>query len=187
MALTPKLVLIGRVAGAFGVRGEVRLTTYNEDPMAVFRYRDLLREDGGPALTLQSARPTKGGIIAKVKEITDKDQADRLRGLRLFVSRDALPAPDEDEFYLADLIGLEALDQAGALMGRVKAVHNFGAGDILELDPGLGRPTRLIPFTREAVPEVKLAEGHIIVAPPAEIEGPDQGGGESDEDDEIEI
>jgi 16S rRNA processing protein RimM len=92
-----KLVMVGRVAGAFGVRGELRITTYTEDPLAVLRYRDLKRDDGTPALTLQGARVAKGGVIARVKEVGDKDQADRLRGLRLYVGRDALAPPDDDE------------------------------------------------------------------------------------------
>jgi 16S rRNA processing protein RimM len=179
-----KLVLVGRVAGAFGVRGELRITTYTEDPLAVFRYRDLKREDGAAALTLQAARAAKGGIIARAKEVTDKDQADRLRGMRLFVARDALPLTDEDEFYLADLIGLTALAEGGETLGRIKAVHNFGAGDILELDPGEGRPTRLIPFTKAAVPQVKLPDGddpgHVVVIPPREEEGADEGGGDDE-------
>jgi 16S rRNA processing protein RimM len=181
-----KPVLVGRVAGAFGVRGELRITTYTEDPIAVFRYRDLKRDDGAVALTLLSARAAKGCIIVRAKEVADKDQADRLRGLRLFVDRDALPQPDEDEFYLADLIGLAANGVDGETLGRIKAVHNFGAGDILELDPGDGRPTRLIPFTKAAVPEVTLpradALGHVVVIPPREEEGADEGGGDDDED-----
>jgi len=181
-----KPVLVGRVAGAFGVRGELRITTYTQDPLAMFRYRDLKREDGSAALTLQAARVAKGGIIARAKEVADKDQADRLRGLRLFIDRDALPAPDEDEFYLADLIGLEARAEDGAPLGRIKAVHNFGAGDLLELDPGDGRPTRLIPFTRDAVPEVHIpgdnASGHVVVIPPREEDGADEGGGDDEGD-----
>jgi 16S rRNA processing protein RimM len=168
------------------VRGELRITTYTEDPLAVFRYRDLKREDGAAALTLQAARVAKGGIIVRAQEVADKDHADRLRGLRLFIDRAALPEPDEDEFYLADLIGLEARAADGEVLGRIKAVHNFGAGDILELDPGDGRPTRLIPFTKAAVPEVKLprgeAPGHVVVIPPREEDGADEGGGEDEGD-----
>jgi len=181
-----KRVLVGRVAGAFGVRGELRITTYTDDPLAVFRYRDLKREDGSAALTLQVARAAKGGIIVRAKEVTDKDQADRLRGLRLFIDRDALPTPDEDEFYLTDLIGLEARSVDGEVFGRIKAVHNFGAGDLLELDPRDGRATRLIPFTKAAVPEVKVpqgdAPGHLVVIPPREEEGADEGGGDDEGD-----
>ncbi len=166
-----KLILVGRVAGAFGVRGEVRISTYTEDPMALARYRVLSREDGTPALTIASARPAKGGIIARCPEVATKEAADALRGLRLHVARDALPPPDdEDEFYLADLIGLAAETAEGAGLGHIKAVHNFGAGDILEVDPGGGRPTVYFPFTREIAPEVRLAERRVILVPPAEDE-----------------
>jgi 16S rRNA processing protein RimM len=166
-----KLILVGRVAGAFGVRGEVRISTYTEDPLALARYKTLLKEDGAKALTVTSARVAKGGIIARCPEVTSKEQADALRGLRLHVPRDALPAvEDEDEFYLADLIGLSAATADGEGFGTVKAVHNFGAGDILELDPGGGRPTLYLPFTHAHVPEVRIAEGRIVVIPPAEDE-----------------
>ena len=164
------LILVGRVAGGFGIKGEVRITTYTEDPMALARYRVLLREDGSPALTLASGRAAKDGLIARVADIADKTAADSLRGLRLYVPRSALPTPEEDEFYLADLIGLAAETVDGAPLGRVKGVHDFGAGDILELDPGDGRATVMIPFTREAVPEVKIAEGRLVVFPPTEVE-----------------
>jgi 16S rRNA processing protein RimM len=154
----------------------VRITAYTDDPMALAHYRALKREDGSPALTLASARPAKGGVIARCPEVATKEAADALRGLRLYVPRAALPPPeDEDEFYLADLIGLPTQTTDGAPFGRIKAVHNFGAGDILEIDPGAGRPTLYLPFTREAVPEVRLAEGRVIVAPPAEDEAtPDE-------------
>src|SRR3954470_21323144 len=101
-------ILVGRVAGGFGIKGEVRITTYTEDPMALTRFRVLLHEDGRPALTIASGRVAKDGLIARVPDIVDKTQADALRGLRLYVPRSALPAPEEDEFYLADLIGLVA-------------------------------------------------------------------------------
>ena len=163
------LILVGRVAGAFGVRGEVRLTAYTADPMNLTAYGPLLREDGAAALTVTAARPVKDGLIARTKEIGTKEQADALRGLRLYVPRTSLPEPDEDEFYLADLIGLEARSPEGEVLGRIKAVQNFGASDMLEIDPGDGRPTWYLPFTREAVPEVRLAEGHVLAVRPAEI------------------
>ena len=163
------LVLVGRVAGAFGVRGEVRISTYTEDPLALARYKALKREDGSPALTVTAARAAKGGVVARCPEVTSKEQADALRGLRLYVARDALPpTDDEDEFYLTDLIGLAAATPDGQALGTVKAVHNFGAGDILELDPGGGRATLYMPFTREVVPEVRIAEGRIVAVPPAD-------------------
>ena len=163
-----RLILVGRVAGAFGVRGEVRISTYTEDPLAIARYKTLRGEDGAPALTITSARPSKGGVVARSPQITTPEQADAMRGLRLFVARDDLPMPAEDEFYLADLIGMAAATPQGEALGLVKAVHNFGAGDILELDPGGGRPTRYLPFTRDAVPQVLITEGRIVAIPPAE-------------------
>lgn len=168
--MADRLLQIGRVAGAFGVRGEVRITTFAEDPMALARYRDLLRKDGAPALTILNARPTKGGIIARAKEVETKEQADALRGLELFISRDVLPPPDEDEFYFDDLIGLAVESPEGAAIGTVKAVQNFGAGDLLEIDPAEGGPTWWLPFTKEAVPEVKIAEGKLVAIRPEESE-----------------
>jgi 16S rRNA processing protein RimM len=164
-----RLIEVGRVAGGFGVRGEVRITTYTEDPLALKAYRDLKREDGTPGLTIVTARAVKGGIIARAKEIETKEQADAMRGLKLFVARDKLPAPDEDEFYLTDLVGLEAVTPEGERLGRVKAVPNFGAGDLLEIDPGEGKQTWYLPFTRDAVPEVDIAGGKVVAVPPTEV------------------
>jgi len=164
------LILVGRVAGAFGVRGEVRVTAYTEEPLALLRYGPLLREDGSPGLTLTGGREAKGGLIGRAREVDTKEQADALRGLRLFVPRAALPEPEADEFYLADLIGLAARTPEGEPLGRVKAVHDFGAGDILEIDPGQGRPTWYLPFTRDTAPEVRIAEGRLTVVRPAEVE-----------------
>jgi 16S rRNA processing protein RimM len=171
LALTARLILVGRVAGGFGVRGELRITAYTADPLALLTYRALRREDGSPALTLQSGRVAKDAVIARAAEVATKEAADALRGLRLYVPRDALPpTEDEDEFYQADLIGLRAVTTDGALVGLVKAVHDFGAGDILEIDPGAGRPTVMIPFTRAAVPEVRIADKEVVVSPPADDE-----------------
>jgi 16S rRNA processing protein RimM len=164
-----RMIQVGRVAGGFGVRGEVRITAFTEDPLALKAYRDLKREDGAAALTITAARAVKGAIIARAKEIETKEQADALRGLGLYIPREALPKPAEDEFYLADLIGLDARAPAGESLGWIKAVHDFGAGDILEIDPGQGRATWYLPFTREAVPEVKVAQGHVIAVRPSEV------------------
>jgi 16S rRNA processing protein RimM len=164
-----RLILVGRVAGAFGVRGELRLSTYTADPLALAAYRILSREDGSPGLTLTSARPVKGGVIARAAGVETRDQAEALRGLRLYVPRESLPAPDEDEFYLADLIGLEARAPGGAVVGRIKSVQDFGAGDLLEIEPPAG-PTWWLPFTREAAPEVRLADGYLVIVRPEETE-----------------
>lgn len=168
--MAERLVLVGRVAGAFGVRGEIRISTYTAEPLAVLHYRDLKREDGSPALTLTAAREAKGGVIARAPQVDSKEAADALRGLRLFVPREALPAPEEDEFYLADLIGLAAVTPAGEPLGRVKAVHDFGAGDLLEVDSGDGKPTWYAAFTREVVPTVDIAAGRVVIDRPEEAE-----------------
>jgi 16S rRNA processing protein RimM len=166
-----RLILVAVVGGAFGVRGEVRITTYTEDPAALAGYRDLLREDGSPGLTVVSARPAKAGVVARIKDVTTPEQADALRGLKLYIPRERLPGPDdEDEFYLADLVGLAVESPTGEALGKVRDVHNFGAGDLLEIAPAGGGPTWWLPFTREAVPEVRIAEGRLVGVRPDETE-----------------
>ena len=165
--MTERLILVGRVAGAFGVKGEVRITSYTDEPAALVRYRDLQQADGTPALTLTAGRPHKGALIARAKQVATREDAEALRGLELFVPRDALPPPDEDEFYLADLIGLAAVTPDGAPLGRIKSVQNFGAGDLLEIAPETG-PSWWLPFTKEAVPEVRIADGAVIAVRPEE-------------------
>ncbi|MFC3071350.1 ribosome maturation factor RimM [Phenylobacterium soli] len=163
------LILVGRVSGAFGVRGEVRITTFTADPLALATYRDLKRQDGQPALTILSARLAKGGIIVRTKEVETREQAEALRGLKLHIPRDILPEPEEDEFYVTDLIGLAVETLAGEPLGRVKDVRDFGAGDLLEIQPPEGASWYL-PFTRESVPEVRIAEGKVLAVPPREAE-----------------
>jgi 16S rRNA processing protein RimM len=169
MAQDSKLILVGQVAGGFGVKGEVRVTAYTADPMALLSYGPLLRADGSVGLTLTSARPDKAGVVGRAKEIATKEQADALRGLKLHIRRDRLPEPDEDEFYLTDLVGLEARDPGGAVLGTVKAVQNFGADDMLEIAPAAGGPTWYLPFTRDAAPELHIADGWLLAVRPAEV------------------
>jgi 16S rRNA processing protein RimM len=167
---TSDVILVARVAGAFGVKGEVRLTAYTADPMALLAYRDLKRASGAAGLTLLSARPHKGGIVGRAQEIATREEAEALRGLQLYVPRDALPpTEDEDEYYLVDLIGLAVETPQGEPLGVVRTVQDFGAGDLLEIQPPQGASWWL-PFTREAVPEVRLAERRIIAIPPTETE-----------------
>jgi 16S rRNA processing protein RimM len=176
------LILVGRVAGAFGVRGEVRIAAYTEDPLTLTRFKVLTRQDGSPALTLTTARAAKDGVVARCVGIDTKEAADALRGLRLYVPRSALPEPDEDEFYLADLIGLTVRHvTTNELIGKIKSVQNFGADDLLEITPALGGQTWYLPFTRAAVPEVKIAEGLVLADPPAMVGEPE--GAAEDEDD----
>jgi 16S rRNA processing protein RimM len=137
--------------------------------VALLDYRRLLREHGAPALTLTSGRPVKGGLVARAEEVATREQAEALRGLKLFIPRDILPEAEEDEFYVADLVGLDVETPEGEPLGRVRSVHDFGAGDLLEIAPPQGA-TWWLPFTRAAVPEVRLAERKVIAVPPAETE-----------------
>ena len=164
-----KLILVAQIAGGFGVRGEVRVTAYTAEPMALMAYGPLLRADGSVGLTLTTARPDKAGVVGRAKEIATKEEADALRGLKLFVPRDRLPPEDEDEFYLADLLGLEARDPAGVVLGTVKSVQNFGADDMLEIAPAAGGQTWYLPFTKAATPELHIADGWVLVVRPTEV------------------
>lgn len=163
------LILVGRVAGAFGVRGEVRISAYTADPLALAQYKSLVREDGSPALTITSARAVKDGIIARSPQISSKEEADALRGLKLHVLRSDLPEPEEDEYYLTDLIGLAAVTPQGGTVGRIKAVQDFGAGDILEIAPAAGGQTWYLAFTRENAPTVDIAGGKVVIVRPVEV------------------
>jgi 16S rRNA processing protein RimM len=164
-----QLLLVGQIGAAHGVRGEVRITTFTGDPMALGAFKSLVLADGTPGPVLLSVRPAKGVVVARVKGSEDRDGAERLRGLKLYISRTDLPPPDEDEFYLADLIGLAVESVAGEALGTIKAVQDFGAGDLLEVQPPQG-PTWWLPFTREAVPEVRLGERKVIAAPPEQVD-----------------
>ncbi|OGN47704.1 MAG: 16S rRNA processing protein RimM [Caulobacterales bacterium RIFCSPHIGHO2_01_FULL_67_30] len=169
MTTDSRLILVGQIGGGFGVRGEVRVTAFTADPLALTAYGPLLRADGTVALTLSATRPDKSGVVGRAKEIATKEQADALRGLKLYVPRDRFPEPDEDEFYLADLLGVEVRDTAGEVMGTVKSVQNFGADDMLEIAPAAGGPTWYLPFTKEATPELHLADGWLLAVPPTEV------------------
>ena len=168
MSDRPRLIRVGRVAGGFGVKGEIRIATYTETPLALRDYGALLDERGAVCLDLTGARESKGGLIARAKGIETKQQADALRGLVLHVDRDALPAPEEDEFYLADLIGLAAVAPDGSSLGKIRSVQEFGAGDLLEIQPPAGA-TWYAPFTKQVVPEVDIAGGRVVVDRPAEV------------------
>jgi 16S rRNA processing protein RimM len=168
--MSDDLILVGRVAGAFGIKGEVRITTFTAEPLAVVDYRTLLREDGSPALTLSGGRVAKGGVVARAREIETREQAEAARGLRLYIPRALLPpVEDEDEFYIADLVGLVVVSPQGEALGRVRSVRDFGAGDLLEIEPPAGESWWL-PFTKDAVPEVSMAERRIVGVKPEETE-----------------
>lgn len=159
-------VCVGAIAGAFGVRGEVRLKSFCANAEDIAAYGPLASEDGSRSFEIRLTGAIKGGLAARLSGVATKEQADALRGLRLYAPREALPALPDDEFYHADLIGLEAYDTGGAPLGRVAAVLNHGAGDLLELrGPGL-KGAVLVPFTQAIVPTVDLASGRLVIDPP---------------------
>lgn len=159
-------VLLGIVGAAHGIRGEVRVKSYTAVPEAIGTY-GVLRDARGRSFTVLSARPQKTVVVVRFAEVKDRNAAEALNGTELFVERALIPDADEDEGFLYDdLIGLEARDEAGTVYGRVVAVHDFGAGDILELKPPAG-PTVMIPFTEIAVPGIDVAAGTITIEPVA--------------------
>ncbi|MEL6121544.1 MAG: ribosome maturation factor RimM [Pseudomonadota bacterium] len=159
-------VCVGAVAGAFGVKGEVRLKSFTADPEDLAAYGPLQTEDGAQSFDVTLTGQTKGALVGRLSGVATKEVADRLKGLRLYVDRAKLPDPEDDEYYHADLIGLEVFDTGGDPLGRVKAVLNHGASDLLEIDRPDGGASVLLPFTQEAVPTVDLSAGRIVADPP---------------------
>ncbi|MCO5132384.1 MAG: ribosome maturation factor RimM [Xanthobacteraceae bacterium] len=170
-----KLVCIARIGAAHGVRGAVKLWTFTEDPFAVLDYGPLSTRDGARQFEVGHARQAKDYLVATLKGVTTRDDAEKLNGLELYVPREKLPPAGEGEYYHADLIGLAAVAPDGAPIGRVVAIHNFGAGDVIEIAPPRGA-TLLLPFTDAVVPTVDVAGGRVVIERPGEIggEGPDQ-------------
>ena len=157
---------MAQIGGAHGLRGEVKLKSFTGDPMAVSEYGTLTTEDGAASFEIEALRPAKGHLVARFRGIEDRGAAERLANVRLFVPRERLPPLEADEFYHADLIGLSAVKADGSEIGTVVAVHDFGAGDILELAPRGGGTSIMVPFTAAFVPKVDIARGRIVVAPP---------------------
>ena len=158
-------VLLARIGAAHGVRGEVRIKAFTADPLSLGEYGPLNAADGR-ALRIERLRPAKEVVVAKLRGVNDRDAAEALNGVELYVARERLPAPDdEEEYYHADLMGLEAFGPEGEPLGTVVAVHNFGAGDILDIAPRRG-PSLLVPFTKQAVPEIDVAAGRLVIVPP---------------------
>ncbi|MBX3525613.1 MAG: ribosome maturation factor RimM [Rhodoblastus sp.] len=170
MTNNPRLVLVGRFGAPQGVRGEIRIKSYTADPLAIGDYGPLSDETGAKKFEIERLRPLKEDmVVAKVKGLADRDAAGALTGVSLFVAREKLPPPDEDEFYIADLVGLSAVSPDGETIGTVKNVLNFGAGDILEIAPASGE-TLMLPFTKEIAPSIDFSGGKIVVVRPAETE-----------------
>lgn len=155
--------MVGEIGRPHGVRGLVRLRAFTEDPAAIAAYSPLTDESG----TRRFAITLKGGDLAAIEGVTDRDAAQRLTGTKLYVERDRLPPPAEEEFYLADLIGLAAVTEGGESLGTIRAVEDHGAGAFLVVE-GAGRE-HLLPFTKAVVPVVDIAGGRVTVVPPGEI------------------
>jgi 16S rRNA processing protein RimM len=159
-------VCLGQIGAAHGLRGEVRLHSFTADPAAIASYGPLESEDGR-IFEIAAMRPAKDHFVVTLAGVADRDAAARLVNIKLYVPRERLPVPDEpDEYYHADLIGLAVVDPSGVKLGTVVAVHNFGAGDLIEVLPDEGGKTELLPFNEAHVPMVDVAAGKIVVAPP---------------------
>lgn len=168
-------VAVGVFGAPHGVRGEMRLKSFTGDPLAIIDYAPLTDKSGQRRFVLKKARPFKDNLlIVTIDGVADRDAAAKLTNMEVFASRDLMPDVEEDEFYHADLIGLQAKDTAGKVIGFVLAVHNFGAGDIIEIKPVDGGQTLLLPFTKEIAPHVDLLGETIIIVMPEEIEGEEE-------------
>jgi 16S rRNA processing protein RimM len=164
-------ILVGRFGAAHGVRGEIRIKSFTADPMALASYAGLTDRDGARSFRIESARPVKDDlIVARIAGVRDRNGAEALTNVEIYIAREALPPPDEEEFYVADLIGMRAELADGAAFGTITNVLNFGAGDILDIALE-GGGTSLVPFTRACAPHVDVKARRVVVAPPVEIEG----------------
>ncbi|MFD0985950.1 ribosome maturation factor RimM [Methyloligella solikamskensis] len=155
-------LLLGEIGAAHGLKGELRLRSYTENPAAIADYGKLQTEAGDRTFKIAHLREGPKGLIAKFKGVNGRNEAEALTGTKLYVDRDRLPESEPDEWYYADLVGLTAIDGEGAELGVVTAVHNFGASDIIELQPESGQ-TILVPFTEEAVPNVDIEAGRLTI------------------------
>lgn len=163
-------VLLGHVTGAHGVRGAVLVRSYTAEPEAIAAYGVLEDEAGRPLFALAVEGATAKGLICRIEGVDDRTGAERLKGAALYVPRDRLPPPEEGAYYHADLVGLAAVTEAGAALGEVVQVLNYGAGDILEVRPEGAKRTELYPMTEAVVREVDVAGGVVVIAPPDEVE-----------------
>jgi 16S rRNA processing protein RimM len=165
MGATVKQVCVGVVTGPHGVGGAVRIKSFTARPEDIAAYGPLADESGARQLELRLVGAAKGVLIGRLAGIEDRNRAEGLRGLRLYLPRTALPPPEEEEYYHADLIGLAAALADGTPIGRVCAVHDFGAGDTLEIKRN-GAPPAMVPFTRAIVPVIDIDAGRLVVEPP---------------------
>ena len=165
-------ICVARIGAAHGVRGAVKLWTFTADPFAVRQYGPLATKDGARQFEVTHVREARDHLVATFKGVASREDAERLNGIELYIAREKLPETADDEYYHADLIGLAAVNAANEPLGRVVAIHNFGAGDIIEIAPPHGS-TMLLPFTNAVVPTVDLKGGRVVIELPREIEGDD--------------
>lgn len=166
LSVRDERVLLGEIGAAQGLKGEVRIRSFTEDEAAIADYRPL-EDEHGREVTIEALRVTPKALIARVKGVTTREGAEALTGTKLYVPRSRLPErEEEEEWYHSELIGLAVLDRDGGTIGRVVAIQNFGAGDLLELTPASGGPTVLVPFTRDTVPEIDVEGGRLTLVPP---------------------
>ncbi|MEM5467473.1 ribosome maturation factor RimM [Celeribacter marinus] len=164
--MTDSMIIVGAIAGSFGVHGDVRIKSFCAVPEDIATYGTLMSDDGKRSFEIDITRSIKNGFSARIDGVITKEDADALKGVTLHVSRDALPSLPDDEFYHADLIGLEVCDTGGTVLGRVADVLNHGAGDLLEVNGPTLKASVLLPFTRAHVPTVDLSARRIIADPP---------------------
>ena len=168
-------VLLGVVAAPHGVRGLVRIKSFTEDPMAVAAYGPLSDESGKKEYRVEVLSAARGAVLARIEGVADRNAAEAIRGLRLYVERERLPATGEREWYEADLVGLAAFGKDGRDWGKVIAFHDFGAGSVMEVSGGV-----IVPFNDESVPEIDVEGGKVVVEPPAGL----LAGGTAEKEDE---
>ena len=162
-------ICVGVIVGAHGVRGLVRVKSFTETPADIAAYGPLGDRDGSRQFALTVTGSAKGVVLARIKGVGDRNMAEALKGTELYVGRDALPEADEDEFYHTDLLGLPAVLADGSTYGTVRALHEFGAGEMIEISLEGGGGT-ILPFTRDVVPEIDLEGGRVVVVPPVETD-----------------
>ncbi|MFZ0196702.1 MAG: ribosome maturation factor RimM [Pseudolabrys sp.] len=164
-------ICVARIGAAHGVRGEVKLWSFTEDPAAVAHYGPLETQDGTRCFEIEALRAAKDHFVARIAGVNDRDAAEKLRNIELYIPRARLPKIEEaDTFYHADLVGLDAITPDGARVGTVHALHNFGAGDIIEIAPAEGGDPLMLPFNETTVPKIDVAARQVVVVPPVETE-----------------
>ena len=169
-ANAPRQLLMGRIGAAHGIKGEVRIQSFTEDPLALVDYGPLSTNRPGLTIEIETARATTNVLVARIKGVADRTAAEKLNGVELFVDRDRLPPATDDDFYHADLIGLAARLADGTVLGKVSAVPNFGASDLIEVTDPQSGDTYLYPFTRAVVPEIHIEAGYLVIEIPLDAE-----------------